>query len=253
MVECYRRAAPLLDPPAERVEIPHLGTAMPAYLRLPAGQTRAPCLVMLGGADTVKEECHAWTEYFLERGVGTLTLDGPGQGETHARLPMSAEYEQAVSAARQWLQEHPAIDPDRIGLWGCSTGGYLAARSMALDPRFKLGVSVGGFYDARRFPYWGPTTQERFRRLFWLASVEEAAEYVRDHVTLSGYLAKLERPLLIVHGAADHLVPRDEIEQMAEEGGDRAELWVYEGGGHAVWNRLHIAAPRTADWVAASL
>src|SRR5437764_13943383 len=27
MVECYRRAASLLDPPAERVEIPHLGTA----------------------------------------------------------------------------------------------------------------------------------------------------------------------------------------------------------------------------------
>ena len=76
---------------------------------------------------------------------------------------------------------------------------------------------------------------------------------MRDHVTLRGYVVKLERPFLIVHGAVDHLVPQDEIEQMAEEGGDRAELWVYEDGTHAVWNRLHIAAPRTADWVAEGL
>jgi hypothetical protein len=42
----------------------------------------------------------------------------------------------------------------------------------------------------------------------------------------------------------------DEIEHVAEDGGDRAELWAYEIGTQAVRNRLHVAAPRTADWVA---
>lgn len=253
MVECYARAAPLLSPPAERVEIPYRGTTMPAYFRTPGGQSGAPCLLMLGGADTVKEECHHWSEHLLARGVATLTLDGPGQGETHARLPMSADYEKAVSTAREWVQQRTEVDPNRVGLWGCSTGGYLAARTLAQDPNFKLGVSVGGFYDARNFPHWSPTTQGAFRRLYWLKSLTETIEYACENITLSGHMSKLVRPFLIVHGALDHLVPREEIVQMAEEAPGKAELWIYEDGSHAVWNRLDIAAPRTADWIAEHL
>lgn len=253
MIECYQRAAPLLDPPAERVELPHRGAVLAGYLRVPSLSKQAPCLVMVGGADTVKEECHRWTEYFLDRGVATLMLDGPGQGETQSLLPMSADYEGGMSAARAWLQRHPRIDHKRIGLWGCSTGGYLAARAVALDAEFKLGVSVGGFYDARRFPDWSVRTQSAFMHLYWLNSIAETIEYVRSNITLEGYVSRIERPFLFVHGARDHLVPPDEIEDMARVAPDQVELWTYEDGAHAVWNKLGTAAPRTADWVAEHL
>lgn len=253
MIDCYKQAAVLLEPRAERVEVSHRDKKIAGYLRVPSSSSKAPCLVMLGGADTVKEECHYWAENFIERGVATLTLDGPGQGEAQPLLPMSADYEMAISAARKWLEGRSEIDSNRIGLWGCSTGGYLAARVMAEDSKFKLGVSVGGFYDARRFPDWPVSTQEAFRRLFWLKSFGEVVEYVREHVTLSSYMSKIKRPFLIVHGVQDHLVPMDEIQQMANEAGGNAELWAYEDGTHSVWNKLDIVAPLTADWVAERL
>jgi dipeptidyl aminopeptidase/acylaminoacyl peptidase len=222
-------------------------------MRIPAEPAKKPCFIMLGGADTVKEECHRWSEHFLARGVATLAVDGPGQGETHATLPMSADYEKAVSTVREWLSDHPAIDSRRIGVWGCSTGGYLAVRAMAFDAQISLGVSVGGFYDARLFPDWPPPTQEAFQRLFWLANLTQTVDYVRENVTLKTFMRRIERPLLIVHGVRDHLVPKAEIHEMADEAPGKTELWAYEDGTHSVWNKLDVAAPRTADWVAEHL
>lgn len=253
MIDCYRNAAPLFEPEAERVEISFRDKKMPGYLRVPRSPSKVPCLVMLGGADTVKEECHYWSDNFIERGVATLTLDGPGQGETQALLPMSADYEMAISTGRKWLESRSEIDSDQIGLWGCSTGGYLAARVMAQDSKFKLGVSVGGFYDARRFPDWPAPTQEAFQHLFWIDSLSQIVEYMRKHVTLSSYMEKIKRPFLIVHGVQDHLVPMEEIEQMANEASGNAELWAYEDGTHSLWNKLDIVGPLTADWVARHL
>jgi hypothetical protein len=40
---------------------------------------------------------------------------------------------------------------------------------------------------------------------------------------------------------------------MVDEAPDKAELWAYEDGTHSVWNKLDLAAPRTADWVAEHL
>jgi 2,6-dihydroxypseudooxynicotine hydrolase len=253
LIECYNQAGVLLTPPVERVGIPFRDTILPAYLRIPGGSEKKPCLIMLGGADTVKEECHHWSEHFLTRGVATLAVDGPGQGESHALLPMSADYEKAVSTIREWLSDHPAIDGRRIGVWGCSTGGYLAARSLAFDSKISLGVSVGGFYDARLFPDWPPPTQEAFQRLFWLNNLSETVEYVRQNVTLKSFMRRIERPFLIVHGVRDHLVPKAEIQAMVDEASNNAELWAYEDGTHSVWNKLDVAAPRAADWIAEHL
>lgn len=253
MIECYSQAGALLEPPAERVEIPFRETILPGYLRIPGGPEKKPGLIMLGGADTVKEECHHWSEHFLARGVATLAVDGPGQGESHATLPMSADYEKAVSTIREWLSNRPAIDRRRIGVWGCSTGGYLAARCLAFDPQLSLGVSVGGFYDARLFPDWPPPTQEAFQRLFWLENLSQTVQYVQKNVTLKPLMRRIERPFLIVHGVRDHLVPKAEIQEMVDEAPDKAELWAYEDGTHSVWNKLDLAAPRTADWVAEHL
>ena len=45
----YRRAAPLLIPSAEPIEIEIDDTSIPAYLRLPAQSGAFPCAVLIGG------------------------------------------------------------------------------------------------------------------------------------------------------------------------------------------------------------
>ena len=57
---------------------------MPAYLRLPdrkLEEERWPVVVVVGGANSTKEENHPLTTQMLQRGLATLAYDGPGQNE----------------------------------------------------------------------------------------------------------------------------------------------------------------------------
>ena len=100
-VACDRRAAGSLTPPAELVRIPYGGTQLPAYLRVPAGTApRPPVVIMVPGLDSTKEELQATAEYYLARGLATLAIDGPGQGESEYELPIEPAYEKVATAAR---------------------------------------------------------------------------------------------------------------------------------------------------------
>ena len=46
----------------------------------------------------------------------------------------------AVSA----LKRYPMVDPERIGMWGHSMGGYLTLRAMVISPDIKVGVIWAG-------------------------------------------------------------------------------------------------------------
>src|SRR5436309_10700848 len=80
-VECRRLALPHISPPGERVEIPYEGKQLYGILRKPVGVERPPVVVMAMGLDSTKEECDAYEQPLLARGVATLAFDGPGQGE----------------------------------------------------------------------------------------------------------------------------------------------------------------------------
>ncbi len=146
-VACYARGAWALDPPAERVEIPYLGTRLAAYLRVPAGERPAPAVVMIPGLDSVKEELQATAVYLLERGLATLAVDGPGQGEAEYELPIEPAYERVVAACFDWLQARGDVDAERLGVFGVSLGGYYAARAAAFEPRARATVALAGPYN----------------------------------------------------------------------------------------------------------
>jgi hypothetical protein len=52
----------------------------------------------LTGLDSTKEEFYAWESVFLARGMATLSVDGPGQGETGFAMNIRFDYEVAVAA-----------------------------------------------------------------------------------------------------------------------------------------------------------
>lgn len=251
---CYAQAAPLLDPPAEPLEIAYEDGALPGYLRLPADRRgRVPGVVMINGADSTKEELHHWAEYILRRGIAVLYFDGPGQGATAGRLSMPVDYERSVAAAVRTLRDRPEIDPARAAIWGISTGGHLAARSAGYVADLRAAVSVGGFYDARRFPRWPHTTQENFCLMFgFVGRVGAMQDFIRERMTLAGRLGEVRCPFLIVHGGQDHLFGMDEVQRMADEI-RTSELVVLPEGDHALCNDHHEAGWLYADWLAARL
>lgn len=71
-------------PAMERVEVPYLGTSLPA-LFLPASSApgRSPTVVIFNGMDNCKEMSVLFAGLeFSQRGWNTLAIDGPGQGES---------------------------------------------------------------------------------------------------------------------------------------------------------------------------
>ena len=109
-VECYAKAAPYLDPPAERHEVPFENFRMAAYLRVPPGIKRPPVVVIISGLESTKEEARTMEDGFLRRGMATFTFDGPGQGETWFQGGMIVEFERATSAVIDYLEKLSQVD-----------------------------------------------------------------------------------------------------------------------------------------------
>ncbi|HWO69235.1 MAG TPA: alpha/beta fold hydrolase [Actinomycetota bacterium] len=251
-VRSLRQAHRLLDPTAERLEIPFEGATMVANLRRPAGPGPAPVVLLLPGLDSTKEEFFWWEDVFLRRGMATLSLDGPGQGETGYATTIRPDYEVAVAAVLDALEGRPDLDLSRVGAAGVSLGGYYAPRSAAFEPRIRAVAPIGGPYDFGdcwdRLP---SITRETFAHHSGAADEEEARKRA-SALDLSGVAEGIRQPMLVVFGKLDRLIPWQHAERLAREA-PNAELVMYEEGNHVCNNIPYKYRPLVADWMAERL
>jgi pimeloyl-ACP methyl ester carboxylesterase len=153
--EAYAKAAELMGPTWEPVEIPYEGTTLPGYFYKPDESNEPrPTLVFHGGYDSSLEELYYFAAAAaVRRGYNCLTFDGPGQGMPlrEQKLTFRYDWEKVVTPAVDYVLSRPDVDGDRLALKGMSLGGYLAARAAAFEPRFKAVILFDGvwsFYDA---------------------------------------------------------------------------------------------------------
>jgi 2,6-dihydroxypseudooxynicotine hydrolase len=251
-VRCYREAVDLWSERIEPFVVPYRDTVLPGYLHLARGDEPAPCVIMVNGADSVKEEYHNWARQFVRRGLAALTIDGPGQGETVGILPMRPEaWERPMGAAIDALSADGRVDADRIGIWGSSMGGFLALRAAAGEPRFRAAISLGGFYDFRDYRHWPVSTQLNVMEDLMLESLSPARRYMEEKCTLHGAVERIEAPYLVIHGARDELVGVEEGRQMAS--GQLGEFVNFEDGFHTCTNHNAELITLMCDWMAAKL
>jgi 5-aminopentanamidase len=250
-VACFRRGAGTLSPPAEPVRVPYAGSTLAAYLRIPSGEP-GPVVIMIPGLDSVKEELQATAVYMLRRGLAVIAIDGPGQGEAEYEFPIEPAYERVVTAVADYLKGRDDLDPDRLGVFGVSLGGYYAARSAAYEPRVRAAVDLAGPYrwdqDWDALPSQTRTT---FQARSGAASPAQARERAAA-LTLEDAAARITCPLLVVHGGRDRLIPAYHAERLAREA-PGAELMLYPDGGHGVTNHAFESRAAMADWLAARL
>jgi 2,6-dihydroxypseudooxynicotine hydrolase len=242
----------LLDPAAERIEIPFGGAAMAGHLRRPPGITRPPLVLLIAGLDSTKEEFFAAENVFLARGMATFSLDGPGQGETARALRIRPDFEAPVAAALDVLCERPDLDGTRVGMLGVSLGGYYAARAAAFEPRVRAVVVSGGPYDfgalIRGRP---PQSLATFVYGCGAGSSEEAYAFA-GRMTLAGVAERITQPMVVVFGKRDRLVPWQQAAQVAREA-PNAQLWMFDEGNHVCMNITYRWRPQAADWLAGQL
>jgi dienelactone hydrolase len=248
MLRCYLAASPYLDPRIERFEIPFEGTVMAAYLRRPTGVARPKIAILLPGLDAAKEELHAWSDAFIARGLATVTLDGPGQGETSFHLPVRDDWGRVIGAVIDVLEQRHDVDAGAVAVVGQSLGAIYAPLAAAFEPRIKACVANCGPFDfGGVLPQLPKVSQELFR-IRSHASTMTQAQAIADRLSLAGCAHQIKCPLLIVFGAGDRIVPPAEGERLARAAAGPTDFVVYEEGNHVCFNISYKFRPLTADW-----
>ena len=252
-VECRRDALPYLSPAGERVEIPYEGKRLYGILRRPPGVERPPVVAMAMGLDSTKEECDAYEQPFLARGLATLAFDGPGQGEGQYEFAIRGDYEVAAAAVLDFIATRRDLDAKRIGLSGVSLGGYYAPRAAAFDKRIKACMALGGpFVWAEAWDGLPELTRAAFRVR---SRAADDAEARRNGATLSlaGIADRITCPTFIMNGRLDRIVPCQDAERLAREVKGPVELLIIENGNHIANDRAYRWRPAAADWMAEQL
>lgn len=247
--QAWAKAAPLVEPPLELVDVPFEGTTLPGYLRRPRGVARPPLAVLLPGADSTKEELYDLSEHLVRRGVAAFAFDGPGHGLVSFRLKLRPDEEVAVSAVLDHLLARDDLDPERVAVCGISYGGLFAIRAAAVDARVRAAVSLSSWYSpAGRYASQDPLSQSGLRQYL---GDDPAA--VQDAITVAGFAERVHVPVLQVYGGRDPASPPSEAERTAAELGGPNELVVIEEGVHVANNVPYRSRTLAADWLAETL
>ena len=172
-----------------------------------------------------------------EAGYGVFTFDQRGSGKSTGETTFGAREQDDLISVVDYLVSRPDVDRDRLGAFGFSMGGATTLLTAAREPRLKAVVADSAWSDVRR----------------WLRpSVSDVFVHPRDRFTaLSLKLAELRtgtdlddlrpaevidrispRPLLLVHGSGDEVIPAAEAERNFEAAKEPKKLVVVPGAGH---------------------
>ena len=197
----------------------------------------------------MKEELQQVADYFLDRGMATLALDGPGQGETGLMLKIEPASEKPIGATIDFLETLPDVDAGRLAVYGQSLGGHYVVRAAAFEPRIRAGVASASPYTiADHWEHLPPMTRSGYEYRLGASSPTETLDRIRQ-LDLTGIAEKVPCPLLVLHGTADEVVPFAHGERIAREA-KNATFRKYENGNHSLSNRHFEVRTGLADWLA---
>ncbi|HSV66812.1 MAG TPA: alpha/beta hydrolase [Mycobacteriales bacterium] len=253
VTEVFDRGLPYLRETVRPLSIPYQGMDLPGYLMTPPGPGPWPCVVLVNGLDSAKEvELHSFARELIARGMGAVVFDGPGQGLLIGRMPMVVEFEQVVAAVVTEIGRHPEVDSDRLGIFGVSFGGYLAARAAATVPGFQACVNLSGGFDHDSFDAVNVMVKKDFRYVFGLDDDDAMLALCRNSLHLRD-IPPLTIPLLAIHGELDSIIPIESCERMLDWATGECELIRYPGERHVATNYFGDFIPRFCDWLATRL
>jgi dipeptidyl-peptidase-4 len=230
------------------------GTALNARVFPPARRIagkRYPVIVYVYGGPGAQVVTHRYNgsmplwAAFNQRGFGVFMLDNRGSGgrnhaftrAIHHRIGDIEVEDQKAGVA--FLKTLDWVDPDRIGVYGWSYGGFMSAKLMS-EPKtpFAAGAAIAPVTD---WALYDTHYTERF-----LGRPQEAPERYRKAGALADS-SGLRRPLLLIHGMADDNVLLENSLQLVAKLQAKSrlfELMLYPGRAHGLRGR----ATRTHVW-----
>jgi fermentation-respiration switch protein FrsA (DUF1100 family) len=197
-------------------------------------------------------------ERFCTAGFITLIFSFRGAGEAQGNLDMLG-WTRDLNAAIDYLASLHEVDKSRLCLLGSSAGAAISVYVAADDPRvsslvtFACPGEFGFLTDERQ----ARATIDHFRGI---GVIRDAGFPPSVNDWLAGFSAvsplrwidKISpRPLLLIHGEKDDLVPVEHARKLFEGAGEPKKLVIIPGAGHRL--RLEEKAVNTAlDWLKAT-
>ncbi|HEV3062615.1 MAG TPA: prolyl oligopeptidase family serine peptidase [Vicinamibacterales bacterium] len=200
------------------------GQQVPAWLYVPKNLDRSkkhPAIVWIHG-DGVNQNYDGWHvqrnyavyssfhQYLLQKGYVVIAPDyrgSIGYGRAWREgVYMDVGGKDAKDAwmVTDYLKTLPYVDMNRVGVWGLSYGGFFTLIAVTDQPKlFRAAVDVAGVVDYAMYyedPYHGGWTASRI-------GTPDQHPDVYAHASPISNIARLETPLLVLHGTADVNVP----------------------------------------------
>jgi pimeloyl-ACP methyl ester carboxylesterase len=255
MGEMVDRRSEVASYPIERVEVPFEdGKTISCLLHLLPDRHKAPCVIYVPGMDQTKETFpKAHRNVAMERGFHIIAMDGPGQGQSNMQKIRSVgdNYEKAGARVIDYLIGRKEIDPSKIAVYGTSMGSYWSLRLSSYDHRVAVVVSAIACFNPNHtiFTESSPRFKQMFMYMAGMDDEEEFDEKVARHMTVRGYLDKVECPTLLVTGEYDPLCPLEDAIEAFEDLKVPKEMWVFENQFHPLWGLSNLGGTDIHEYV----
>jgi dipeptidyl aminopeptidase/acylaminoacyl peptidase len=208
------------------------GTAIPAFLTLPADKPTTPIpLVVLphGGPQARDYFTFDWLVQFLSsRGYAVLQPEfrgstgfGDAFREAGYRQWGGLMQDDVTDGVRAMIDQGVA-DPHRICIVGASYGGYAALAGAAFTPDlYACAASISGVSNLpalmrEQVPWWGGWGGSQSTALSdWRLRIGEPNDPNLAGKSPINSVNAIKIPILIIYGTGDGIVPNEQSEQMA--------------------------------------
>jgi dipeptidyl aminopeptidase/acylaminoacyl peptidase len=186
-----------------------------------------PMVIFVHGAGYLQNTINGWNNYYREfmfndlltrRGYVVLDIDYRGSAgygrdwrtDVHDFLG-GKDYDDHIDAI-DFMTANYAVNPQKIGVYGGSYGGFMAEMLVFRAPeRIAAAAALRPVADWKNYFYSSPVyTTER------LGFPDKNAEAYKRSSPIS-YADKLQKPLLILHGLVDDNVPAQDSMQLVEK------------------------------------
>ena len=203
------------------------GLKLVSFLTLPVGvkPEQLPLVLYVHGGPTAKDSwCYEpFVQMLANRGYAVLQVNFRGSVGFGKKFQMAGNLQMGIGSmqhdltdAVKWAIKQGFADPDRIGIFGGSYGGYATLAGLTFTPDlYACGAEVCGPSHLKTFmeaipPYWGPM-KEMFKKIF--GDPENDLEYNR-RISPFHHVDKIRVPLLIGQGANDPRCKMQESDQI---------------------------------------